>query len=302
MKQQLENISNGFAQYFAEAGYAAQPPVAITSGVDSSVTLIGSGISVLKPYLLTRPLEGPGVFIRQRAIRTHALKTICEQEEGRFASFFEAFCVLVPYACLGQLMENAMLFFNQVLEVPQSSVLFRISSGDRDLLEGAASLHMEPQIETDSREPAYYRHKYGLEEQKIRGRNLNFSFVHAGAADLDVGNVIVIERDGVPFAAEFALGCQTTAMGLYGIPYSIQANAVADILPLDTTPRRKLADALVVTAVMENEKIHACRQRYPVYLYRKYARALEHWRSALDIPEQQIQEWKKDYLLLDYTK
>lgn len=300
MKELLNIISSSFSNFFSHAGYREEPSVAISSGFDRSVTLIGSGISVLKPYLLSPLADIPDVFIRQRAVRTHALHHILDQDDETFSSYFDAFCVLTSYERFGTLMEDAMTFFTKVLNVESSCVLFRISSADPDLVGQAIRLCEKPTLEFDTKSTEYYRHRYGLDKQHIRGKNLNFAFSSARMAELDIGNIIVLERNNTPFAVELAFGCQTAAMGLYGIPRSIQANMIADVMPLDTVPYRKLADALVVTAHLERENIRSCKQRYPIYLYRKYARAIDFWREYLGIPEEQIRCWKEQYLKLEY--
>lgn len=300
MKELLDAVSDSFFRFFSGAGYREEASVAISSGFDKSVTLIGSGISVLKPYLLSEAEDIPDVFIRQRAIRTHALRHILDPDEDVLSSYFEAFCVLTSYKRLEALMEEAMAFFARALKVEAPHVLLRISSADRDLLEQAAKLRGNPTLEIDTRPAEYFRHRYGLDEQHIRGKNLNFAFSSAGMAELDVGNIVVVERNGTPFAVELAFGCQTAVMGLYGIPSSIQANMISDVIPLDTAAYRKLADALVVTAHLERENIRSCKQRYPIYLYRKYVRALNYWRERLELPEDQIRCWKEQYLKLEY--
>lgn len=57
-------------------GYKQNPSVKITSGVDSSVVLIGSTISVLKPKLLNHEIRAEGEFLFQRAIRTRGIKSL----------------------------------------------------------------------------------------------------------------------------------------------------------------------------------------------------------------------------------
>lgn len=302
MKEKLDMISNSFSTFFFNCGYFKKHSVPIISGCDPTVTFVGSGISVLKPLLRAETFSYPGVFVKQKAIRTHPLKNITRLEEGVFGSFFEAFCVLTHYERLEILMQELMTFLVDRLRVPPSSVVFRVSSADLDLLSVVNNLKYNLVIQIDTEEEKYYRHKYGMDEEGVCGRNLNFTLQNSSALGLDVGNIIVIERNKSPIAVELAFGCQTMAMVLYGIQKSIQANYIADLMPLDTVPQRKLADAIVVTSNLEYEGINLCKNRFPVYLYRKYLRGLEYWKECLGIDDNQLHELKTSYLNLEYNK
>lgn len=76
MKEKLTLIQNEYTTFLREKGYNENKPVKITSGVDKSVVLVGSTISVLKPKLLNNSIHKNGEFLFQRAIRTQPLKVM----------------------------------------------------------------------------------------------------------------------------------------------------------------------------------------------------------------------------------
>lgn len=57
MKEKLTLIQNEYTTFLREKGYNENKPVKITSGVDKSVVLVGSTISVLKPKLLNNSIH-----------------------------------------------------------------------------------------------------------------------------------------------------------------------------------------------------------------------------------------------------
>ena len=303
IKKEIDLISREFDRFFLSNGYTQEPSVPICSGIDDSVTFIGSGISVLKPYIRNGTIPENGVFIRQKSIRTQALKNIMLADiETEYTSFFDAFCVLLPYSQLQKLVDDALLLFTRSFGIHHEDILFRICGTDTDLLSACASAHIPVRLEIDTRPEPYYCHKYGMDDLSIRGRNLNFAFAcnHNGIYK-DVGNIIVIEDPQRKLAVELAFGAQPALMRKYDIPHSLQASYVADVVPLDTPEQRKFADALVVTANLEREQVRQTNRRYPVYLYRKYCRALEHWSQVLEIRESSVSLMKKEYLKFEYA-
>ena len=76
MKSSVEEIIQQFRSCFKIKGYQEESSVFISSGIDDSVTFIGSTISVLKPIFLEDRIKAQGHFLIQSAIRTQSLKNI----------------------------------------------------------------------------------------------------------------------------------------------------------------------------------------------------------------------------------
>ena len=70
----MQNMIDGFLNYFQEHSCIKHEPVKISSGIDPSVRFIGSHISVLKPYFLNDNIPTGGYVMSQPCIRTRNLK------------------------------------------------------------------------------------------------------------------------------------------------------------------------------------------------------------------------------------
>lgn len=303
MKEKIDAVNRAFIQCFSEKGYKREESVDISSGADDSVTYIGSGISVLKPILLNGTIDKKGNFIKQKAIRTQSLKNIYDTENiTEFTSFFDALCVMTNYSKLQNLVSDSFVFFQDYLKVKPEDIMLRINSEDKDLIEACQDISSKVKLEFDTRPEKYYKHKYGLDEQGIFGRNMNFAFLDPKSGEYkDVGNIIALESENKKYGAELALGVQPAVMRMYGIPTSLQASYIADIVKLDSPEKFKYAECLVTVANLNKENIMDNKKRYPVYLYKKYLRALKHWQEELGISKVELMTQLQDYLKLEYN-
>ena len=258
-------------QYNAE-GFHTVSSVPVSSRIDPSVFLVGSTISVLKHFLLTDAPIRPCVMI-QPAIRTQNLKKM-EQgtfENGIYGSFFLAMGTLAPYSALDVTTAVACKYLRSLLPPDGPDLLFRVSSEDSDLLH---ICQKEGITEIDSRPFSYYRHKYGMDTQGIRGRNFNIAIPSNGSFQ-DVGNIIVIERDGEPFAVEFAMGMSTLLTHLFQFPHTMAGNIVADVLPMDNALEYSLGDCLSVVACLQREGVKPNSSKMQGRILKRYIKLLD---------------------------
>lgn len=304
MKEEIDDVNRAFIKCFQEKGYKREQSVCISSGIDESVTYIGSGISVLKPILLKEDIDSKGNFIKQKAIRTQSLKNIYDPEKiTEFNSFFDALCVISNYGNLSNLVNDSFSFFQNYLQIAPEEIMLRINSRDKDLIEASMGISEKVKREYDTREERYYQHKYGLDEQGIYGRNMNFAFLdHSTMEYKDVGNIIVLESKDKKYGAELALGVQPAVMRKYGIPTSLEASYISDVVNLDSPEKFKYAECLAVVANLDKENIMKnVRKRFPIYLYKKYLRALKHWQEYLGIGKVELMMQLQKYIQLEYN-
>lgn len=305
MKEKIDAVNRAFIQCFSDNGYKRERSVDISSGVDNSVTYIGSGISVLKPILLNGQIHSKGNFIKQKAIRTQSLKNIYDKDKiTEFTSFFDALCVLSNYEQLEVLVKDSFAFFEDYLGVAPQDIMLRINSEDIDLISATRNLNPQVKKEFDTRPIAYYKHKYGLDQQGIYGRNMNFAFRDKKSGEYkDVGNIIVLESKDRKYGAELALGVQPAVMRMYGIPTSLQSSYIADVMSIDSPEKFKYAESLVAVANLNKERIMKKdnSKRYPIYLYKKYLKALKHWQEELGISKVELMTMLEKYIELEYN-
>ncbi|MGI5230240.1 hypothetical protein [Actinoallomurus sp. CA-142502] len=243
-------VVSAFREHFAGHGYRPHAPVPVTSRIDSSVRFVGSTISVLKP-LLTEGVPDPGVFLIQRAVRTRNLRAVADGAPLDWASYFVALGTLSPAGRLPEIAVHAWELFRDRLPVDPGQVVIRASSLDPDLVAVVRGIPGGPAIEIDGYEEHRYRHRFGMEG--YAGRNVNFAIDHPRWGLRDVGNLILIHRDGVPVAVELAFGVGTILSRAYGLDHPIQASSAGAAVPVRTPADIRLADMVSVAVVLLSE-------------------------------------------------
>ncbi|MEU6207617.1 hypothetical protein ABZ814_29010 [Micromonospora musae] len=126
-----------------------------------------------------------------------------------------------------------------------------ISSEDSDLLRVARTDLAVFRSEIDTQPVHRYRHVYGVDG--LYGRNLNFGIrTDSGRVD-QIGNLIVIEWQGVPRAVEFGISIPMLLSLCHDKPHPLCATPIAEYLPPATPTDIWLADALATAEILVQE-------------------------------------------------
>lgn len=276
-------LSRAFGEHFVQLGLAETEPAAIVSKVDPSVRFVGAAISVLKPMILSD--EGPrrGTFVVQPAIRTHCLRELADpQSRYQWSSYFLAFGALVAPDWIDDLAQQAETFLLDALGLSNGRLIFRVASRDRDLCDVAARLRSA--VEVDGYAQTNYRHRFGPEG--LVGRNFNFAILVDGVP-LDVGNLILIEREGRMVGAEVAFGASVLLARTLGLSHPAVASPLADQIQVRDWDEVKCVNALEVCVAL------ACEGLRPVGrgrggIFRGYLEALATVRKRAELPLGQL--------------
>ena len=303
MKKKLELLKQKYIDYFTLCGYKKNESEMITSGIDKSVVFIGSAISVLKPKLLNKNIDNNGDFIIQRAIRTRGLKRLDIPEISEWCSYFDASGILVKYDCIDDLVFNIFNFLNKELDIENEDLMIRISSSDTDLINSLKNINNNIKREFDTKPNSYYKHKYGLQDLGIFGRNFNIAIKDPKDEEYkDIGNIIVIEYDKEKYGVECAIGLNSIIMRRLGLKSSIEASNIVDVYHLNSPEDYKFADCLSVVSHLAYEDVSRLTDRSPNYLYRKYLNHLIYWGNKLGMNQNDIKKLLKEYILLEYNE
>lgn len=291
-----------FDEFFKCKGYIREKEVEISSGVDSSVTYIGSGISVLKPILLNNSInENTGNYVIQKSIRTQALKNIYLPTISAYNSFFEAYCVLVNFNNLENLIRDTIEFLRNILKIYFEDIAIKVNSMDSEFIKIIDFLDEKINVLVDTEPLTYYRHKYGLEKENIFGRNFNIA-IKINDEFKDIGNIIIIESNDKKYGVELALGAEVILMIMNDLQTTLHASNIARFLELNDYKKIKYADCLIVVSNLEKESIQKNKHRYPVYLYKKYLRALKYWEKELGFTSEYTAKLSYEYLKEEYKE
>ena len=245
-----------FLTHFKGFGCTEVPSVAITSGIDPTVRFIGSHISVLKPYLTEEKiLPEKGVVILQDCVRTRNVKRLGERDfNPKWGSFFPSLGALVPYAHLQGVSEHMLSFFHDKLSCGKDDIVLRVNNADADLTQVCQAIIAPENIEYDAMPLTYYRHKIGMDNVKGRNFNMAFKDQKTGALE-DVGNVIVLEKDGLPQSVEIAIGSTTTLKQIYSLDHILDCHSL--ILPetqlVEPGLKRQLEDTIITSTALVRE-------------------------------------------------
>lgn len=292
----VDGISAEFASFFSNQKYFQIDSVPISSGVDPTVRLIGSHISILKKYLYKTSIPSCGIFIIQDCIRTQNLKTAFDDSQIKWGSHFKSLGALVSYDNLHSLINDTHEFFTSILNIPRENILIRINSQDCDLFNLCITTFGRDIFDIDSKEINYYRHNIGM--HGVKGRNFNIALKHAQNGDFnDVGNIIVLEKDNSAIAVELALGATTILQQIYGTAH------VYDFYPLHLTTQfdlqniaRKLEDSIIVCTALFSEGLAPNSSGNKNRLLKTYLKTMSYYRGLLKIDSEKLSEIILKYL------
>jgi hypothetical protein len=302
MKEIIDKLNYEYSKYFSGLGYKKNESVKITSGVDESVVFIGSTISVLKSKLLQDKISYNGDYLIQRSIRTRGLKRELIPEKNEWSSYFDATGILVKYTDLDKLIYDIMEFLNKILNIKYEDILIRISKLDIDLNRGLLNINSNINVEYNTREESYYKHKYGLDIYDIYGRNFNIAIKdNISKQYKDIGNIIIIESQKKEYGVECAIGLNALIMRKLGIDNSIDSSSVVDVYKPSQLEDYKFLDCLAVVSHLAYENVLNIKKRSSEYLYKKYLRNLLFWAEKKEISNKELLYLIKSYLLIEYN-
>lgn len=285
-------IACHFADAFPQARQV--PAVRITSGYDSSVHLIGSSISTLKPWIPGGVPEG-GILAIQPAVRTQNLRTLGDAATPfTWGGHFTNFSVIHPTGCGTGPAVNTLEFFLGLCGFAPEDVLVRATRAHRALHPAIDVFAEKVRVEWDSRPPKYYTHTVGI--PGVHGVNFNVALRHpvTGQYD-DAGNYIDFTCDGTgtvtePFT-EIGFGDTTILRAQFGLDHVLDAFPFPFALTADHWAHRHAQDAFLVSAVLWNEGLRPCNRSASAKLLRKYLEACRSVVVRTGIGRAETEEW-----------
>jgi hypothetical protein len=301
--QYLDFVEHQFEKCFHDNGFIKEAPVKITSGVDHTVHLVGSCISPLKKYVLSGTIGDAGRFLIQNCMRTRGIKNIMNTELTIYGCYFKNMGIVAEPDSLQKVVSSSFDYLLNYLNLSHHDLRIRISSQDKDLLESIENVDNEVIREIDTMSENYYRHKYGLDEYGIFGRNFNIAMRKRGTNFFnDLGNIIVMENNKKKFAIEMGFGNQTFAMSHFAVECNVESSRMADIFEINSIERIKLADSMIGASILQYEGVHddaKCSRKLKRIL-RQYCSALEYWKNKLAIHDELIVDYMKGFISLEF--
>jgi len=293
----FKKITDTFSENFKLAGYIEHDPEPLISDIDHSVRFIGSTTNVFKQYLTDDvKISGKGCFLIQKCLRTRNASTFFSDDIfPEWSSYFTAMGIMSPPGNTETLLTDTLNFLlNLGIEV--GKIRINVSSRDKDMLECVRNVQKKIKfiIDVDGVDNTnYYRHKYGMDE--ITGRNFNLAIKNEKTGEFkDIGNIVVIEKDGASLAVEMGIGVSTLIAKIFGLDNSIEASTISKIVAFRPGFTSKFADALSTAVVMLKEGIMP-GSRDKARLLRTHLRALSYFRLKLGIDLDEVKNFADKY-------
>lgn len=297
-RQKISEMRNGirekFSEYFSSQGYLPKKPGSIIPENDKSVLFTGATISRFKPYLEKEHDIENGFYIIQNCLRTQNTKTLKnDNTQPKWASYFSSIGAFAKYEKLDLLSKHTWDFFTNCLGIPANRLVLRLAAKDADLLKYWQNEGLDRHLELNANDPSYYTHKFGMEA--VTGRNCNLAIIDHRSGNLrDIGNIIVIEKKGIPHAVEIAFGIETIISCILGLPNSIAASLINDIIPICNPYSYKLADAISASVVILNAGVRPIATNRGRVL-RSYLQAISYLRKKAYVEIDKIKEYAEAF-------
>lgn len=291
----IESLKGDFKDFYGARGYKEHESVLISSGIDPTIRFIGSHISVFKPYLLSDTVPTPGYFMAQDCIRTQNVKRLFDDEYlPRWGSFFTSLGTISPANRLNDVCGESLDFLKEKLNINVDDIRVRVNSKDVDLCEASKKVFREGNLEVDTQQETYYRHKIGVDG--VWGRNFNIALRNAnGEGFSDVGNIILIENNEKKLGVELALGATTTLKQIYNIEHVNDFYPVIGLSRLDPKISRKLEDAIIVSTTLLREGLEPNASDNRGRILRTYIRSILYFKERAGLSMDAIEDVLKKF-------
>jgi len=294
-REAVESLKDDFKDFYGAHGYKEHEPVPISSGIDPTVRFIGSHISVFKSYLLSDTVPTPGYFMAQDCIRTQNVKRLFDDEYlPRWGSFFTSLGTISPAGRLTDVCGESLDFLEQKLDIKADDIRIRVSAQDEDLLDASKNVFQEKNLEVNTQQEAYYRHKIGIDG--VWGRNFNIALRNANREGFsDVGNIILIENNEKKLGVELALGATTILKQIYNIERVNDFYPVSGLPELDPKISRKLEDAIIVSTTLLREGLEPNASDNRGRILRTYMRSILYFKERAGLSMDNIEAVLKKF-------
>lgn len=300
----LDFVENKFETFFKENHYQKEEPVNITSQVDPTVDFVGSKISPLKHYVLEDSIGESGRFLIQNCMKLKSMKYLKTEIPQVFGSY---------YKCMGTLTEPkpekmvadlfAFLTGKEYLGILPQDICIRINSADTDLVHAIAGVDPRIVRYVNTVEEKHYRHKYGMKDPLITGRDFNVGIRKRGTGDFfNCATLVIMEAEEKKLAIDMGMSNLSLAMCYFGTDSTLECARIADLMPVKSVEEIKFADALTAVAALLKEDILQHPSKHFQKKFRQYMHALALWKNRLGYSEEAVTTLICEYLEKEYAQ
>lgn len=298
----LDFVEGKFKTCFSERGYIEEPSVDVTSKIDPTVDFVGSNISPLKKYLDTEDYGDIGRYIVQECMKFKSFKYLKTDIPQKFGCYYRGMGIIAKPE-LERVVKDTFDYLTdeKYLNIPLEDLCIKVSSMDEDLIEVTESVNDKIIRIIDQCGVEHYRHRYGMDEKNVFGRDFNIGLRKTGTEDfLNFSSFVIMENNDRKLAIDMGISNLVLSMCKFGASSTISSSRIADFLDIDCIMKEKFADSLVAVATLLKEDITNHRSKHLRMKFNQYLRVLNYWNQQLQYTEEDIINLMVKYLTAEY--
>lgn len=299
----LDFVESKFSECFSKKGYFQEQPVEITSQIDPTIDFIGSKISPLKKYIINDNIPEQGIYLIQNSMKLRSLKYLKTEVPQKFGCY---------YKCMGTLTKPKLeevvydtfdyLTNPNYLNISPDDICIKICSMDKDLLKAIEHIDKTIKRDIDTVDLKHYRHKYGMEDLNITGRDFNIGIRKKGTQEFfNCASFVFMENQDKPIAIDMGLGNCSLAMCKFGLNSTVESSRIADLIEIDSVEKSKFADALIAVSILLKENILDHPSKHFRKKFRQYLNALMYWNQQYKFTNEELVEIIIKFLNSEYS-
>lgn len=187
------------------------------------------------------------------------------------------------------------------LNIPLEDLRIKVSSTDEDLIRATECVDGKITRVIDQSSVEHYRHRYGMDDKNIFGRDFNIALRKKDTDDfLNFAAFVVMEQNERKLAIDMGISNLALSMCEFGTSSTISSSRIADFLDIDSIIKEKFADALVAVATLMKENITNHRSKHLRMKFNQYLRVLNYWNEQLQYTNEDIVNLIVNYLNVEY--
>ena len=187
------------------------------------------------------------------------------------------------------------------LNIPLDDIHIKICSSDEDLLNAIQYVDKGIKREIDTVDLKHYRHKYGMDNLNITGRDFNIGIRKKGTEEFfNCATFVLMENQDKPIAIDMGLGNSSFAMCKFGLNSTVESSRMADIIQIDSVEKSKFTDALIAVSVLLKENILEHPSKHFRKKFRQYLNALMYWNQQYKFTSEELVEIIIKFLNVEY--
>jgi len=301
----LDYVESLFDEHFSKNGYLREKPVAVSSRVDPTVDFVGSKISPLKHLVVNDIIAPQGHYLIQDCFRTKGMKKLKTLDPSKFGSCFRTMGTLTQPSIEKAIFDTFNYLINGIGIKPQD-LLIKINPDDKDLV--TATRQVVGNIrQQENATDANYRHRYGLDEQEIYGRDFNIGVRKQGTDEfISAGTIVLMEQLDRKIGVDMGIGNLTLAMCNFAKDNTLAVSRMADVINVDSIETQRFADSLIGLALLQKEGIRnlpTTKDRTSKnfrWKFKKYEDAVVFWKLQFGLNDEQVLDYMKRYIDLEF--